>query len=119
MTLEEYQKITKKQHLKFHNKKIKIDGMTFDSQNEYNRWMELKILERAGNISDLHRQVVYLLIPKQPDERQVVYKSDFTYTEKGKTIVEDVKGVKTKDYIIKRKLMKQKYPEIIFREIFN
>lgn len=106
---------------KYHSKKITIDGNTFDSRKEYRRFCELSLLQRAGAITDLHRQVEFELIPAQrePDtigvrggvkkgktlELAVKYVADFVYKENGKTIVEDTKGFKTKDYIIKRKLM--------------
>ena len=112
---------------KYHNIKTKtFDGIEFDSRKEARRWNELKLLERAKEISNLQRQVKYVLIPAQYEtieryskkgdrlkdgtkliEREVAYIADFVYTDMktGKTVVEDTKGVKTKDYIIKRKLM--------------
>ena len=83
------------------------DGITHDSIREANRWCELKLLERAGVIEHLQRQVKYHLIPKQDGEREVCYIADFVYhnAEDGKLVVEDVKGKRTKEYIIKRKLM--------------
>lgn len=106
---------------KYHSKKITIDGNTFDSRKENRRFCELSLLQRAGAITDLQRQVEFELIPAQrePDtigvrggvkkgktlELAVKYVADFVYKENGKTIVEDTKGFKTKDYIIKRKLM--------------
>ena len=82
-----------------------IDGIQFDSKREAQRYAELKLLERAGAIQNLQRQVEFELIPKQDGEKPVKYKADFVYTENGQTVVEDAKGMKTKDYIIKRKLM--------------
>ena len=106
---------------KYHSKKITIDGNTFDSRKEYRRFCELSLLQRAGSITELSRQVEFELIPTQrePDtigvrggvkrgkviELAMKYVADFVYKENGKTIVEDTKGFKTKDYIIKRKLM--------------
>jgi hypothetical protein len=91
---------------KYGARKVKTpDGQVFDSHREYQRWCELRLLERAGRITDLHRQVTYLLIPKQEGERACSYVADFVYMENGKTVVEDTKGFRTKDYIIKRKLM--------------
>lgn len=87
----------------------KING--FDSVREYNRWNELKLLERAGKIQGLERQVPFELIPTQRDEngkvvfRAITYHADFTYWQNGKFIVEDAKGFKTKEYIMKAKLM--------------
>lgn len=111
---------------KYYNIKTKtLDGLVFDSYKEASRWEQLRLLERAGKISNLERQVTYELIPAQYEtyerysktgkrlsdgkrlvERKVEYIADFVYTnEKGECIVEDTKGVKTKDYILKRKLM--------------
>jgi len=95
---------------KYHSRKITRDGMTFDSMKEYRRYCELLLLERAGAITDLQRQVKFELIPSQRIDGKVVeracqYIADFVYQENGKRVVEDTKGVKTKDYIIKRKLM--------------
>ena len=98
---------------KYGNKKAVIDGITFDSKKEAKRYCELKLLQRAGVISNLELQKEFKLIPAQYDcnnkciERAVKYKADFYYTENGKRVVEDTKSkaTKTKDYIIKRKLM--------------
>ena len=100
--------------MKYGNKKTTVDGIEFDSVKEAQRWSELKLLERAGVIFNLQRQVPFVLIPKQVRdgktvERPVVYKADFVYTENGQEVVEDTKGMKTKDYIIKRKLMLWQY----------
>lgn len=95
---------------KYHSKKSVVNGIEFDSKKEANRYFELSLLERAGMISDLQRQVKFELIPSQRIdgkvvERSVSYVADFVYKQHGKTVVEDTKGFKTKDYIIKRKLM--------------
>ena len=106
---------------KYHSRKITRDGLTFDSLKEYRRFRELCLLEKAGAITDLERQVEFVLIPAQrePDtigkrggikrgkviEQKCSYIADFVYNENGKSVVEDTKGFKTKDYIIKRKLM--------------
>ena len=108
---------------KYHNRKITVDGITFDSQKEANRWRELKLLEKAGEITELQRQVKFKLIPtiREPVcemsrqgkfkkgkviERECSYVADFVYKNKaGFQIVEDVKGVRTKEYILKRKMM--------------
>ena len=106
---------------KYHNAKVEENGETFDSFKEYNRWCELKLLERAGKIHDLKRQVTFEVVPKctKDDgkaERAVKYIADFVYTENGRRIVEDTKGVKTPEYIIKRKLMLWRY-DITVKEI--
>lgn len=112
---------------KYNATKVTIDGHTFDSKKESNRYLELKLLERAGAITDLQMQVKFVLIPSQyePDtvkvlksgkekvvkgkliERECSYIADFVYQYNGKTVVEDAKSpiTRTKEYIIKRKLM--------------
>ena len=95
---------------KYKNRKLTIDGEVFDSQKEARRYRDLALLQRTGQISDLKRQVRYELIPTQRIggkvvEKSCVYIADFVYTENGETVVEDTKGFRTKDYIIKRKLM--------------
>ena len=106
---------------KYKSQKIEADGIVFDSRKEYHRWCELCQLERVGKITDLQRQVKYVLIPTQYEpytvkengtakrgkviERECSYIADFVYTQYGERVVEDVKGFKTADYKIKRKLM--------------
>jgi len=104
---------------KYHAKKTTIDGIAYDSKFEANRHQELKLLERAHVISGLQRQVKFELIPKQKGERACCYIADFAYFEGKKLIVEDTKSkaTMTPEYVIKRKLMKQKYPEYEFREV--
>ena len=95
---------------KYRNEKVFADGQTFDSKKEYYRYCDLKLLEQAGLVSDIQRQVKFELIPKQEGERAVTYVADFVYTDNnGKKVVEDTKGVRTKEYIIKRKLMLWRY----------
>ena len=95
---------------KYGAKKVTVNGITFDSKKEANRYRELVLLERAGLIQNLQRQVKYELIPSQRIDGKVVerachYVADFFYTENGKRIVEDAKGYKTPEYKIKKKLM--------------
>ena len=108
---------------KYRNEKVTVDGVVFDSKKEARRFQELRLLQAAGKITDLQRQVKFVLIPAQrePDtltktgktkpgkliEREVYYKADFVYIESwtGEKIVEDAKGLRTKEYILKRKLM--------------
>lgn len=116
---------------KYNATKITADGHTFDSKHEYQRYCELKLLERAGAITDLQMQVKFVLIPSQyePDtvkvlksgkekvvkgkliERECSYIADFVYQYNGKTVVEDAKSpiTRTKEYIIKRKLMLERH----------
>ena len=96
---------------KYNARRGSVAGKRFDSTAEVRRFAELSRLLRLGKISDLKRQVPYELIPAQYDEdgrlleRAVTYKADFVYSRDGVTVVEDVKGAKTKDYVLKRKLM--------------
>lgn len=118
---------------KYHAKKITINGITYDSKKEARRHAVLLEMERNGEIKDLQRQVKFVLIPSQrePDtvgkrggtkrgkliERECAYVADFVYQQRIATltgisdldgwwpVVEDTKGVRTKDYVIKRKLM--------------
>lgn len=110
---------------KYKNKKTVFQGITFDSKKEAQRYAELLILQRAGKIKNLELQKPFVLIPVQYEtyerrgkdgkrlkdgkrcaEQSCVYKADFCYTdENGRFIVEDAKGKRTKEYIIKRKLM--------------
>lgn len=92
---------------KYRAKKAKIGSESFDSMKEARRYQELLLLQRAGKIQSLSRQVKYELIPKQEGERACSYIADFVYhdVETGETVVEDVKGVRTDVYKIKRKLM--------------
>lgn len=103
--------------MKYHN--VKYYG--FDSKREAQRYSQLKMLEDAGEIENLQTQVKFELIPSQRIGRKVVerachYIADFAYYEDGKMVVEDTKGFRTKDYVIKRKLMLYRYG-IQIREI--
>lgn len=103
-----------------------LDGTVYDSKKERSRAIQLEMLQRAGKIKDLKRQVPFELIPAQYEtverygkggkrlkdgkkliERKCEYVADFTYidVETGEYVVEDAKGVRTKEYVIKRKLM--------------
>lgn len=97
---------------KYRSKKVVVDGETFDSKREYKRFCELSLLEKAGAIQNLQKQVRIDLLPSQRDpktgkviERPVTYIADFVYDQDGQTIVEDVKGFKTNEYILKRKML--------------
>lgn len=115
---------------KYGNQKTVVNGIEFDSRKEAQRYQELRLLERAGRISNLRLQVKYVLIPTQRAasfelyksgpkkgmrkpgevlEKECAYIADFVYTKGDETVVEDAKGVRTKEYIIKRKLMLERY----------
>ena len=120
----------KTRYNKYGNRQVVINGEHFDSRLEARRYQELLLLERAGKITELYRQVEFELIPAQYEEyetREIIkrgplkgqprvkrrclekackYIADFTYSdENGEYIVEDTKGDRTDKYIIKRKLM--------------
>lgn len=111
---------------KYHAKKVTVDGIVFDSKREAKRYSELKIMEKAGRITELRRQVKFVVIPTQRAaspgffkkgarkgepkpgkvlESECAYIADFVYYIGGELVVEDAKGMRTRDYVIKRKLM--------------
>lgn len=113
---------------KYGNRKVAVDGITFDSKKEAQRYTELKLLEKAGKITSLCRQIEFELIPAQREmtdqiytkgpnkgkfkpgkviEHKCSYVADFVYWDLKNNcmVVEDTKGMRTKEYIIKRKLM--------------
>lgn len=91
---------------KYGSRKTVVDGIVFDSKREANRWYELKLLERVGEVTELQRQVTFELIPRCGSNRPTTYVADFVYMRKGKKVVEDAKGYRTEVYRIKRKLMR-------------
>lgn len=119
---------------KYNAQKVEAYGMTFDSLSEYDRYEELRLLERAGEIKNLRHHIRIPLV--QPikgrklidqDELGVFYEADFLYSQKidgeEKMVIEDVKGDTSgeayKMWVVKRKLLKTKYPEYIVREIID
>ena len=128
-------KCYRKNNTKLNNKSIVIDGIEFQSKKEGNRYAELKLLQRAGEISDLELQKKYELIPAQYEiietgeyykagekkgqpktkrvcvEQSIVYIADFVYQKNGQTVVEDVKGYRDPSsatyakFVLKRKMM--------------
>ncbi len=115
---------------KYGSRKETVDGITFDSRKEAARYQELKLLERAGEVSDLQLQRKFVLIPAQRElsmeiyekgpkkgcfkpgkllERECSYIADFVYNQNGECVVEDTKGFRTPEYIVKRKLMLKEF----------
>ena len=99
---------------KYHAQKAKVDGYTFDSRKEAERYLVLKCLLKTGKIRDLEVHKTFHLIPKQTDEhgkvleRKCDYIADFVYVKDGQIVVEDVKSPVTRkkpEYILKRKMM--------------
>ena len=97
---------------KFGAVKVIIDGIKFDSKAEGRRYGQLKLLEIAGEITKLELQPRYDLIIN--DVKCGFYKADFRYLDNGKLVVEDVKGMKTPIYNLKKKLVKAIYGIDIF-----
>ena len=118
----------RRSHSKYFAKKVKVNGEAYDSTKEYKRYRELLLLEKAGAITDLQRQIKFVLIPAQYEtyerygkngkrlkdgqrcvEKECSYYADFVYFENGKKVVEDTKGYKKGTaydlFTIKRKLM--------------
>lgn len=102
--------------MKYKNKKTQVDMYLFDSVLEAKRYKQLALLERAGEIKNLKLQVPFLLQESFRKNgktyRKIEYMADFVYEEKGKTIVEDTKGIKTDVFKIKQKLFEYKYPNL-------
>lgn len=115
---------------KYGNRKATADGIAFDSKREAERYRELRLLEQAGKITGLQLQREFELIPAQREqtseiytkgphkgerkpgkliERKCSYIADFVYWDGNSLVVEDAKGMRTKEYIIKRKLMLHRY----------
>lgn len=106
---------------KYGNRKVVVDGITFDSKKEAQRYTELKLLSEAGKITglQLQREHTNEIYEKGPNkgrfkpgkllERKCSYIADFVYWDGFEMVVEDTKGMRTKEYIIKRKLMLYKY----------
>ena len=107
---------------KYGSKKVTFDGITFDSKKEGMRYLKLREMQKAGEISNLRLQVPYELLPaiwrdevvhlKTKDkvvrklvQRPVHYVADFVYEKDGKEVVEDAKGMRLGEYIVKKKMM--------------
>ena len=100
MSISEYRQMQAAHGNKYGAKRTRVDGQWFDSRGEANRWMELKLLEMSGNIKNLQRQKVLHL------SAHVTWKIDFMYEESGTWVYEDFKGRPTRDYIVKRDLLR-------------
>lgn len=105
---------------KYHNKKVIYNGITFDSIKEKNRYIELKLLERAGLIKDLKLQYEFELQPafiiNEKKIRKISYIADFYYFDNklNDYVVEDTKGMRTDVYKIKKKVFEYKYKREIY-----
>lgn len=104
---------------KYGNRKVTVDGVTFDSEKEYCRWFELQLMQRAGIISELERQKRFELQPgfyfKGHKRRPIFYVCDFFYKQEGNYIIEDVKSPVTANnqvYRLKKKMMEYRGYEV-------
>lgn len=102
-------KSLKKTTSKYRNKRVEYGGYKFDSIAEKDRFIELRMLETKGYIKGLKLQVPFVLISKSEYGRDIRYIADFTYYIDKELVVEDVKGVLTKEYKLKKRLMQEKY----------
>ena len=108
---------------KYGNHKTEFMGRTFDSRLEANRYAELLMLQRAGEIMDLQCQPVFELLPSFKKNgktyRAITYRADFYYTDvrTKKAVVEDTKGFKTKEYELKKKMFEYIYKDLTIKEI--
>lgn len=104
---------------KYRNKKVIYDGITFDSIKEKNRYIELKLLERAGLIKNLKLQYEFELQPaftlNNKKIRKISYIADFYYFDNKENdyVIEDTKGMRTEVYKIKKKMFEFKYKKEI------
>lgn len=90
--------------MKYRNIKTIVDGIKFDSKKEALRYLELKQLQKDGKISDLELQPPYSIFVEM--QKVCTYKADFSYVKNERLVIEDVKGMKTAIYRLKKKLMK-------------
>lgn len=109
---------------KYNNKKTIYNGIKFDSLIEMRRYTQLELLLKAGKISELELQKKYILLDKYKNGdnktiRKIEYIADFKYKDniKNKIVVEDVKGVKTEGYKLKKKLFESIYYPLTITEI--
>ena len=124
LTEKQYQEYFGKKEIKqtkYHNTIIEYNNIKFDSIKEKNRYVGLKQLEDLGVIKDLKLQTKFELQPHFEYQgktiRAINYIADFTYIQDNKLIVEDTKGFKTKEYLLKKKMLLYKYKDIEFKEI--
>lgn len=119
LTTEEYKAMAPKRRgrSKYNAQAVILeDGLRFDSKKEAARWNQLVLLERAGVIQGLRRQVPFVLIDKSAHGRAIKYVADFSYMQDGVEIVEDAKGYRTEVYKLKRRMMAERYG-IIVKEV--
>lgn len=107
---------------KFNAKKTVFNGIKFDSKKEANYYAELLLRQKAGEIASIDRQPQFVLVPPYEHNGQKVralkYIADFKVTYPDGTVeIIDVKGYKTKEYKLKKKMLLQQYPTMNFKEV--
>lgn len=127
MTPEQYRAIGKAKRAKYGNKRVMVDDIRFDSQAEAKRWCELRELEKQGIISHIERQPKFKFVingqkvvsrsDRYPNGRQVSWKGDFAYFDGHHRIVEDVKGFRTKEFILKKAFVEAIWPAVRIVEV--
>lgn len=127
MTAAEFRARPKDKRAKYGNKHVVVDGIRFDSQAEAKRWGELRELEKQGLISHLERQPKFKFVingqkvvsrsERYPNGRQVSWKGDFAYFDGHHRIVEDVKGFRTKEFILKKAFVEAIWPAVRIVEV--
>lgn len=112
ITPEQYRQMIDKPKSKYRAKKAVVDNITFDSRLEANYYCELKMLQRAGEVTHIELQ------PKFPLPGGIKYIADFrvTYAD-GREEIVDCKGFKTATYRLKKRLFKAEYPHLEIREV--
>ena len=121
MTASQYRQFRSQPKSKYGAQKTVVNGVEYDSKKESKRGQELEYLEKIGKISNLQRQVKFELQPAFTNNvgekiRSITYVADFVYEDDGQKIVEDSKGFRTKEYVLKKKMFQFKYPEYKFIE---
>jgi hypothetical protein len=98
---------------KYRNTPTTVDGITFASKREADRYVQLRLFEKCGIISNLELQKRFVIVPKSEHGKALFYICDFCYTKDGKTVVEDAKGVRTAIYRLKKRLVQEMHGIII------
>jgi hypothetical protein len=127
MSAAEFRSRPKEKRAKYGNKRVMVNGVRFDSQAEAKRWIELRELEKQGLISHLERQPKFKFVingqkvvsrsERYPNGRQVSWKGDFAYFDGKNRIVEDVKGFRTKEFILKKAFVEAIWPAVRIVEV--
>jgi hypothetical protein len=118
MTAAEYRELTANKPSKYRAQKTKVDGITFDSKGEADYYCQLKLLQRAGEVTDIKLQPRYPILDASERSRGIDYVADFlvTYAD-GRQEIIDFKGVRTAVYRMKKKMFHERYPNLEIREV--